>query len=205
MASAHSLITESKILYSKESNVYSSTGIAITPYTLSSIQMARYRHCASLKRSVVAPARCLFLYTHFAISCSLLVNKSSVCSFFLFENICGADNSSPSTTYATILRSNNLISCVHVILKISVSFFLFEVVFNQIVNVVGRTAAVAAVQRIFFFVKLCERSFDKRGRRADDSRHPHPEHSTCASGGDCSDNATRFPIPTRVAVETISV
>lgn len=126
MASAHSLITESKILYSKESNVYSSTGIAITPYTLSSIQMARYRHCASLKRSVVAPARCLFLYTHFAISCSLLVNKSSVCSFFLFENICGADNSSPSTTYATILRSNNLISCVHVILKISVSFFFLK-------------------------------------------------------------------------------
>ena len=125
MASAHSLITESKILYSKESNVYSSTGIAITPYTLSSIQMARYRHCASLKRSVVAPARCLFSYTHFAISCSLLVNKSSVCSFFLFENIYGDDNSSSSTTYATILRSNNLISCVHVILKISVSFFAF--------------------------------------------------------------------------------
>ena len=65
-------------------------------------------------------------------------------------------------------------------------------VFNQIVNVVGRTAAVAAVQRIFFFVKLCERSFDKRGRRADDSRHPHPEHSTCASGGDCSDNADQI-------------
>ena len=74
----------------------------------------------------------------------------------------------------------------------NVSFFLLEVVFNQIVNVVGRTAAVAAVQRIFFFVKLCERSFDKRGRRADDSRHPHPEHSTCASGGDCSDNADQI-------------
>ena len=74
----------------------------------------------------------------------------------------------------------------------NVSFFLLETVFNQIVNVVGRTAAVAAVQRIFFFVKLCERSFDKRGRRADDSRHPHPEHSTCASGGDCSDNADQI-------------
>ncbi len=48
----------------------------------------------------------------------------------------------------------------------NVSFFLLEVVFNQIVNVVGRTAAVAAVQRIFFFVKLCERSFDKRGRQS---------------------------------------
>mgnify|MGYP006924815427 CR=1 FL=1 len=88
---------------------------------------ARYRHCASLKRSSCSSTLLVFIHPF----CDLLLpacHKSSVCSFFLFENICGADNSSPSTTYATILRSNNLISCVHVILKnIRIVFLLFEV------------------------------------------------------------------------------
>jgi len=72
------------------------------------------------------------------------------------------------------------------------------------VNVVCRTAAVAAVERILFLVKLRQRRLNERGRGADERRDPHPEHRACAPAETAATTPTMLPMPTRVAVETMS-
>ena len=50
------------------------------------------------------------------------------------------------------------------------------------VDIIGRAAALAAVERVGLSVLLGQGGFHKRGGRAQQGRDPHPEHCACATG-----------------------
>ena len=53
---------------------------------------------------------------------------------------------------------------------------------SQCVQVVGRAAAPAAVERVGLAVFLGQRGLDKRGGSAQQGSDPHPEHRACTAG-----------------------
>ena len=66
---------------------------------------------------------------------------------------------------------------------------LFAHLFCKVVNVVGRTAVVAAVEGVFSFVRLRQRAFNERGGRTENGDQPHPEYRTRATRRDGGDDA----------------
>ena len=67
-------------------------------------------------------------------------------------------------------------------------YVLYESIFSfdfchqsDTVHYVSRTAAITAVERILFFVDLCQRGFDKTAGRANECGQPHPENSSSAA------------------------
>ena len=48
--------------------------------------------------------------------------------------------------------------------------------------IVGRTTAVTSIKRVFFFIDLCQCSFNKSCGRTEQGSDPHPEYSAGASG-----------------------
>lgn len=83
--------------------------------------------------------------------------------------------------------------------------FLFSFLLHKIVNVICRAAVVAAVKRILFLVKLRKRALNICGGGTEQSRGPHPKTAPAPPIEMAATTPTRFPIPTLVAVETISV
>ena len=51
------------------------------------------------------------------------------------------------------------------------------------VDIIGRTAPVSSVKRVFFLVKLGKGGLHKSCGRTQQSDQPHPEHSSCSSCG----------------------
>ena len=64
--------------------------------------------------------------------------------------------------------------------------------FRQGVQIAGGTAAGAAVERVQLLVQVGQRGLDERGGRAEQRRHPHPEHRARAAGGDRRDDADQI-------------
>ena len=58
--------------------------------------------------------------------------------------------------------------------------------FPVTVDIVGRTAPVATIKRILFFIELCQGCFDKSSGGTDQRRDPHPEYRSCTSCRDRS-------------------
>ena len=72
-----------------------------------------------------------------------------------------------------------------------------------LMDIVGRTAPVAAVLGILLLIELGQGGLDKGGGGPQQRGDPHPEYrSGSVNGRWAATTPTRFPIPTRVAMET---
>lgn len=53
----------------------------------------------------------------------------------------------------------------------------------KIMDIISRSAAISAVERVFFFMELCQGCLCKCSGGADQCREPHPEYGACAACG----------------------
>ena len=63
--------------------------------------------------------------------------------------------------------------------------FAISTVFSfckKMMHIISRSAMVSTIERIFFFVELCQGTFNKSSRRTKQCGDPHPEYSTGTSG-----------------------
>ena len=66
-----------------------------------------------------------------------------------------------------------------------ITLFPSKSFFDQMMDIVGGPAAVAAVERILFLMELSQGGFNEGGGGTDDGGNPHPEYSSRAAGGNC--------------------
>ena len=69
--------------------------------------------------------------------------------------------------------------------------FAISTVFSfckKMMHIISRSAMVSTIERIFFFVELCQGTFNKSSRRTNSAVIHNPEYSTGTSGGDSCDN-----------------
>ena len=74
------------------------------------------------------------------------------------------------------------------------------------VNIVSGAAVIAAVERVWFFIFLCQNSLHKGGGKHPEGAVIHIQKIAPAPPRDtAATTPTRFPMPTRVAVEMMRV
>ena len=79
--------------------------------------------------------------------------------------------------------------------KQHVSFFPSQPFLHQMMDIIGRSSAVSAIERILFFVQLGKSRFNKCCGRTDDGGDPHPENGSGAAGRNSSHDTYQISHP----------